>query len=168
MDDSERFGPPSFPRRCAAAWVDFLLLLCVYFVLGFVFRHVFDADAYPRPTGMQFYSERDFAVYWFFVRTTAAFIVVYMAGSYRLIGGTVGQRMAQIGRVASDGGPLGARRLTLRILVVLFKAFIVFFPGPIAALFVPGVECRASDACFLAAPSDGGSGVDDLCFGDPI
>jgi hypothetical protein len=51
--------PPSFLKRCAAVWVDLILLLGAYLVLGFTFQHIFDANAYPKRTGMQLYSERD-------------------------------------------------------------------------------------------------------------
>ena len=83
---------PSFFRRSAAAWVDIVLLVGAYIVIGFLFGHIFDADAYPKPTGMQFYSERDFAVYWLFVRTTVIAVVLYMFLSYFAFRGTFGQK----------------------------------------------------------------------------
>ena len=125
---------PSFFRRSAAAWVDIVLLVGAYIVIGFLFGHIFDADAYPKPTGMQFYSERDFAVYWLFVRTTVIAVVLYMFLSYFAFRGTFGQKMARIHYLPLVGERLTFRHIFRRILCVLFKVFVVFFPGPIAAL----------------------------------
>ncbi|MEM1221439.1 MAG: RDD family protein [Verrucomicrobiota bacterium] len=128
---------PSFYRRSAAAWVDIILLVGIYIIFGFIFRHIFDASAYPKPTGMQLYSERDFAVYWFFVRTTVIFVILYMSVSYFVYGVTFGQKMAQIRYLPKVGEKLQATHIVRRIITVLIKVFIVFFPGPIAAfLFI--------------------------------
>jgi len=128
---------PSFYKRSASAWVDVVLLIGAYIIVGFLFRHIFDKDAYPRPTGMQLYSERDFVVYWFFVKTTVTFVILYMIVCYQFFGVTLGQKLARIHYVSLDQGKPSAWNIVRRILTVLFKVFIVFFPGPIVAfLFV--------------------------------
>lgn len=125
--------PPSFLKRCAAVWVDLVLLLGAYLVLGFTFQHLFDADAYPKRTGMQLYSERDFAVYWFFVSNTFILSGLYLLIAYRFFGVTYGQRIVGIRLFREDGRRLSLGNILLRILAVEIKWFIVCFPGPIAA-----------------------------------
>ncbi|TVP80360.1 MAG: hypothetical protein EA353_04065 [Puniceicoccaceae bacterium] len=125
--------PPAFLKRCASFWIDLVLLLGTYLILGFSFRHIFDADAYPKPTGMQLYSERDFAVYWFFVRNTLILSSVYLFVAYRFFGATLGQAMTGIRLYEKNGGTLATYHIMMRIVSVQLKWFFVFFPGPIVA-----------------------------------
>jgi uncharacterized RDD family membrane protein YckC len=126
--------PPSFLKRVAATWIDFVLLLGTYLLLGFLTEHLFQQEAYPPPRGMQLYSERDFDVFWFFVHSTAWLVVIYLGISYRIYGATLGQRLLKIRILNAEGGALSAKNILLRILVVLFRLFLIAIPGPLIAL----------------------------------
>lgn len=143
--------PPSFLKRCIAAWIDLVLLLGAYLVLGFSFQHIFDADAYPKPTGMQLYSERDFAVYWFFVKNTIVLSSLYLFMAYRFFGATFGQSMVGIRLRNEDGQALELSNVMLRILAVQIKWFVVFFPGPIVAFLFIAVTASILTPAFSMA-----------------
>lgn len=128
------FPPPSFSKRVAAAWVDFVLLVGLYIILGFLSDRMFLKDAYPPATGMQLYSERDFDVFWFFVQMTGVIVSVYLYVSYRLFKGTIGQHLTNIRLTSEESEVLHQAHIIRRILLVLFRLFLIAIPGPIVAL----------------------------------
>lgn len=125
---------PSYWRKFSSVWIDFVLLFGAYLLLGYISEHVFQEDAYPPPTGMQLYSERDFAVYWFFVQWILILSTIYLFFCYRFIGFTLGQRLVGIKVLNKSGEELNYSNIILRILVVLFVLLLLMIPGPIAAL----------------------------------
>ena len=126
--------PPTFLKRVAATWIDFVLLIGVFILLGFISEHLFLKEAYPQPTGMQLYSERDFDVFWFFLQSTAVIVTLYLAVSYGAFKGTLGQYMLNIRMLGKDGSKLSQGNILLRIMVVLIRLFLISVPGPIAAI----------------------------------
>jgi magnesium-transporting ATPase (P-type) len=129
MNEIFELNPPTFLQRCKATWIDAVLLLGAYLIFGFSSKYLFDVNAYPPPTSMQFYSERDFHVFWFFVTST---IVLFI--SYRIWGQTVGQRLAGLHVLSEQGGRLTSSNIVRRILIVLLRLFLIFIPGPVAAI----------------------------------
>ena len=126
--------PPSFLKRVAATWVDFVLLVGLYIVLGFLSNRMFLKDAYPPATGMQLYSERDFDVFWFFVQMTGILVSGYLYISYWFFKGTIGQHLTNIRMISEGSEELSLAHIIRRILVVLFRLFLIGIPGPIVAL----------------------------------
>lgn len=133
MNKSE-FIPPSFSKRAAATFIDFLLLFGAYLVLGFISEHLYKVDAYPPPTGMQFYSERDFSVFWFFVRSIFILTITYLWVSYQFFGATLGQKLARIKLLNEAGSKLTTKNIFLRIISVILRLFLISVPGPIVAI----------------------------------
>jgi len=125
---------PTFWRRASAAWLDFILLLCAYMVLGFISERLFLEDAYPPASGMDLYSARDFAVYWFFVRWILFLTAAYLLVSYKVFGATLGQTIAQIRVRHSSGEALSNKNIFLRVAIVLFMLILVMVPGPVVAI----------------------------------
>lgn len=125
---------PSFWKKLSAAWIDFVLLVGAYLVLGFLSEHIFLEDAYPPATGMQLYSEREFAVYWFFVRWSMILTFLYLLVSYKVFGGTVGQKLLRLQLLDKSMGPLSNKNILLRIFVVLTVLILLMVPGPVVAL----------------------------------
>ena len=128
------FHPTSFLKRVAATWVDFVLLVGLYIILGFLSNRMFLKDAYPPATGMQLYSERDFDVFWFFVQMTGILVSGYLYVSYRFFKGTIGQHLTNIRLISEEGEELSLAHVIRRIFIVLFRLFLIAIPGPIVAL----------------------------------
>lgn len=126
--------PPSFWQRTAATWIDFVLLLGCYMVLGFVSEHLFQRDAYPRAEAMQLYTLRDFLVFRFFVLSTIALTVLYLGLCYAVFGATIGQCLARVRLLHWEGGKLTFGNIAKRIVTVLVRLFVIFIPGPIIAI----------------------------------
>jgi len=125
---------PSYWRKLSSVWIDCVLLFGVYLLLGYVSEHVFQEDAYPPPRGMQLYSEKDFAVYWFFVRWTLILTASYLFFCYKFVGCTLGQRLVGIKVLSNSGTNLTIKNIALRIIFVLFVLLLLMVPGPVAAL----------------------------------
>lgn len=125
---------PSFCKKLSAGWIDFVLLVGAYLVLGFISEHIFLEDAYPPATGMQLYSQRDFVVYWFFVRWSMILTFLYLLVSYKIFGGTVGQKLLKLKLLDRSMGALTNKNIFLRILVVLTTLILLMVPGPVVAL----------------------------------
>lgn len=125
---------PSFWRCVAATWIDFVMLLGVYLLLGFITENLFARDAYPPARGMQLYSKRDFIVFWFFVRWILIITAVYLFVFYKFFGGTIGQKFTQIKLEQVNGDDLNNKNIILRIIAVLFTLIIIMIPGPLVAL----------------------------------
>ena len=128
------FSPPSFLKRVAATWVDFVILIGLYIILGFLSNKIFLKDAYPPARGMQLYSERDFDVFWFFVQMTGLLVSGYLYISYRFFKGTLGQHLTNIRMTSRESEDLSLAHIVRRILVVLCRLFLIAIPGPIVAL----------------------------------
>jgi hypothetical protein len=124
---------PTFWRRALAAWVDFVLLVGCYLLLGEVAERLFLESAYPRPEPMQLYTRRDFEVFQFFAAATCVLTILYLALCYGIFGVTAGQRLAGLRLVCPDGKRPGPARVALRIFTVLVRLFLIFVPGPIVA-----------------------------------
>ena len=121
--------PPSFIRRVASTWIDFVLLAGVYIVLGFISENIFDVDAYPPPR-----SERDFDVFWFFVCGIGMIAATYLIFSYKIIGATLGQALMNIRIRSEDGNNLTNSNIIRRVFIALFRLFLITIPGPLIAL----------------------------------
>ena len=130
----EPHQPPGFWRRARAAWIDLVLLASCYLVMGHLSETLFHRDAYPPPKPMQLYSERDFAVYLFFVIGTFVLVTVYMLVAYTCFRMTLGQRLAAIRVLPQSGGELPLQAILLRLLATLSKVFLILVPGPLVAL----------------------------------
>ena len=130
----EQFTPPSFWKRISAFWIDFVMLLGVYLTLGVLSEILYQQDAYPPPTGMQLYSERDFAVYWFFVRTSLVIVGLYLIVCYKFFGATLGQRLTDIRLVNENGTALTNKNIFVRILLVIVALLLIMVPGPVVAI----------------------------------
>jgi uncharacterized RDD family membrane protein YckC len=129
-----KFVPPGFFQRAAAAWVDFILLLGSYIVLGALSEVVLRRDAFPPPQAMQLYSQRDFAVFVFFASGTVILTIIYLFLCYTLRGATFGQRLAQIRVLDKQGGPIRFRSTAIRTAIAVLRLFLIFIPGPIIAI----------------------------------
>ena len=140
--------PPSFLKRVAATWIDFVLLVGLYIILGFLSNRMFLKDAYPPATGMQLYSERDFDVFWFFVQMTGILVSSYLYVSYRFFKGTIGQHLTNIRLISEGSEELSQARIIRRILVVLFRLFLIGIPGPIVALIYLGISLQILNEAF--------------------
>ena len=125
---------PTFWKRAAATWIDLVLLVGVYFLLGFLSEHLYRIDAYPPPSGMQLYSEREFLVFWFFVRTIFLLTLAYQLASYKIFKATLGQKLTQLKVFKENGDALDNKNILLRLIAVFFTLFVIFIPGPIIAM----------------------------------
>ncbi|GEM_PF-4388525 len=83
---------------------------------------------------MQLYLERDFDVFWFFVKMTGVLVSGYLYVSYRFFKGTLGQHLTNIRLRSQESEALSIANIIRRILVVLFRLFLIAIPGPIVAL----------------------------------
>ena len=126
--------PPTFTKRLAAAWIDIVLLVGMYIILGFASTHLFRVDAYPPPKPMQLYTQREFDILWFFIQSTAILVSFYLFISYKFAGATLGQNLLNVRLLNYDGGKLSNKNIILRIILVLFRLFLFAFPGPIVAI----------------------------------
>lgn len=116
--------------------------------MGFVSEHLFLEDAYPKPTGMQFYSERDFAVYWFFVRTSMLLVTCYLFVSYKFFGATFGQKLLNIRLFHHDGSALSIKNILLRIAITLVLVMLLMGPGPLVALLFIAIGTEYLNTAF--------------------
>lgn len=132
--NTQSYLPPSFTKRLAATWIDIVLLVGVYIALGFASAHLFSVEAYPPRKPMQLYTQREFDIFWFFVRSTAVLVTLYLGLSYKLFGATLGQILLNIRLLNQDGSKLSIKNIVLRIAVVLFRLFLIGIPGPLVAL----------------------------------
>lgn len=142
---------PSYWRKFSSVWVDCMLLLGAYLLLGYISEHLFQRDAYPPAMGMQFYSERDFLVYWFFVRWTLILTASYLFVCYKYFGFTLGQRLVGIKVLGFSGETLNIKHILLRIIVILFLLLLLMGPGPIAALLFIIVGSQILNVAFSVA-----------------
>lgn len=126
--------PPSFAQRAGATWVDFVLLLGAYLVLGAVSEHLFQRTAYPPASAMQLYDQRDFDVFVFFALSTVLLTTGYLLLCYLVFAATLGQRLAGIRLRNRHGDRPATGQILLRIALVLLRLFFILIPGPIAAV----------------------------------
>jgi hypothetical protein len=106
----------------------------MYIALGFASAHLFSVDAYPPRKPMQLYTQREFNIFGFFVLSTAILVTLYLGLSYKVVGATFGQNLLNIRLLNQDGRELSNKNIVLRIVVVLFRLFLVAIPGPLVAL----------------------------------
>ena len=129
----EDYKSPSFWKKISAFWIDFVFLVAAYLILGYLSEHIFQKDAYPPPTSMQLYSERDFVVYWFFVRWSLILTASYLFICYKFLGATYGQKLVNIKLLNKNKTKLSNKNIILRIIIVLILLLFLMIPGPILA-----------------------------------
>ena len=130
----KNFLPPPYWKRVSAIWIDFLLLLGVYLILGFLSDYLYQESAYPPAKGMQLYSARDFVVYWFFVRWVLIITAAYLLLSYKFMGATLGQKMVGIRLLTKQGLPLSNKNIVVRTCLVIALLVFIMLPGPVIAI----------------------------------
>lgn len=125
---------PGASRRLGAFVIDLMVYWSVFWVVR-IFVPM------PRIALMSRYTPTEHHHYWLLWTVPCAFAVIYsiiLHGSF--LRGTLGKSLFNIAVVNSDGSTIGYGKATLRVLVMVVYAYLIFGLGPTVALGVQSYD----------------------------